>query len=30
LQGQGLDDAIGTIEEHHPDSSIWVEHVAQP
>ena len=30
LQGPGLVDAIGTIEEHHPGSSIWVEHVAQP
>lgn len=30
LQGSGLADAIGTIEEHHPGSSIWVEHVAQP
>jgi hypothetical protein len=30
LQGSGLVDAIGTIEEHHPGSSIWVEHVAQP
>ena len=30
LQGPGLFDAIGTIEEHHPGSSIWVEHVAQP
>jgi hypothetical protein len=30
LQGQGLHTAIGTIEEHHPGLSIWVEHVAQP
>lgn len=30
LHGQGLADAIGTIEEHHSGSSIWVEHVAQP
>ena len=30
LQGQGLRAAIDTIEEHHPGSSIWVEHVAQP
>lgn len=30
LQGPGLADAIGTIEEHHPGSSIWVEHVAPP
>ena len=30
LHGQGLADAIGTIEAHHPASSIWVEHVAQP
>jgi hypothetical protein len=30
LLGPGLDAAIGTIEEHHPGSSIWVEHVAQP
>jgi hypothetical protein len=26
----GLLDAIGTIEEHRPGSSIWVEYVAQP
>jgi hypothetical protein len=30
LRGQGLRAAIDTIEEHHPGSSIWVEHVAQP
>jgi hypothetical protein len=30
LHGQGLADAIGTIEEHHPALSIWVEHAAQP
>jgi hypothetical protein len=30
FQGQGLHDAINTIGEHHPGSSIWVEHVAQP
>lgn len=30
LQGSGLVDAISTIAEHHPGSSIWVEHVAQP
>jgi hypothetical protein len=30
LHGQGLANAIGTIEEHHPALSIWVEHVAQP
>ena len=30
LQGPSLDAAIDTIEEHHPGSSIWVEHVAQP
>jgi hypothetical protein len=30
FQGQGLHAAIDTIREHHPGSSIWVEHVAQP
>jgi hypothetical protein len=30
LRGPGLVDAIDTIEEHHPGSSIWVEHVAKP
>jgi len=30
LRGHGLHAAIGTIEEHHPGASIWVEHVAQP
>ena len=28
LEGQGLDDAIGTIKEHHPSSSVWVESAA--
>jgi hypothetical protein len=27
-EGQGLDDAIGTIKEHHPGSFVWVEHAA--
>ncbi|WP_158755694.1 hypothetical protein [Dyella sp. S184] len=27
-EGQGLDDAIGTIKEHHPGLSVWVEHAA--
>lgn len=30
LHGQGLADAIGTIQEHHPALSIWVEQAAQP
>ena len=27
-QGQGLHEAIATIKEHHPSSSVWVEHSA--
>jgi hypothetical protein len=25
-----LNDALATIEEHHPNQTIWVQHVAQP